>query len=194
MAEFSEHKLLSLCKALIEEKINGKTKSQWKQRDLEYISDLIYEKSKVKISSSTLRRLWQDDYKAIPQVSTLNALAIFLDFESWNDFKNKHSNQYITKSKEKKKPIPKLYIRIILALVILILAIIAFLYLTHCETPKKLPINKDKVQFSITKNLDIGVPNTAGFNYDISQIDFDSAFIQQSWDPTRRTQKKKYPA
>ena len=44
----------------------------------------------------------------------------------------------------------------------------------------------DSISFKSKKSIASGVPNTVVFEYDISKIDFDSAFIQHSWDASMR--------
>ena len=83
----TEATYIKRCKELVEEKLDWGDSREWKQRDYEFLSDLIYEKANIMLSLSTLKRVWNKDYSSLPRQSTLDALAIFLDYKSWNDFK-----------------------------------------------------------------------------------------------------------
>src|SRR5438876_5308009 len=89
----SEKEFIEACKRLIKQKIKFPENNSWKQRDFEYLSDLIFEKTGSRISISTLKRIWKDENNRLPQVYTLNVLAGFAGFESWSVFKQQHSDQ-----------------------------------------------------------------------------------------------------
>lgn len=186
-----EQKLIAECKRLIECRLNWKESSEWTHRDYEYLSDLIYEKSKIQLSVSTLKRLWKPNYKSIPHQNTLDALAAFIDYESWNIFKQKTTKFNITKppvnskmKKSKKQSNKSINIIFALAFVLGVAAIIAF------------SINKESlpdfgnVKFS-SKSITLGVPNSVVFKYDFSETEIDSAIIQQSWDKRLRVKVSK---
>ncbi len=78
------HDLLHHCKQTIEEKLTWGPSADWKQRDYECLSKLIFEETEISISLSTLRRLWKPNYAATPHPSTLEALAKFAGFEGWH--------------------------------------------------------------------------------------------------------------
>lgn len=78
------HDLLHHCKQTIEEKLTWGPSADWKQRDYECLSKLIFEETEISISLSTLRRLWKPNYKATPHPSTLEALARFAGFGGWH--------------------------------------------------------------------------------------------------------------
>ena len=60
-----------------------------RQRDLEGLADAIEEKSGIKLSLSTLKRLWKEDFDQTPHPSTLQALVSILGYKDWQDFKMK---------------------------------------------------------------------------------------------------------
>jgi len=128
----------------------------------------------------------------IPHVSTLNALATFLDYENWNEFKTKLKNEIkpaiinSNSSINKKKVLLKPYI-----ISFLLLIIVSFLFYSLTNSNRKRIIskhliNKTDLVFTSKKTVLAGLPNTVVFNYDLSKIAFDSAFIQQDWDKRRR--------
>ena len=59
----TEQEYIGRCKQLIGEKFHfGNGHGELRQRDLEYLADSIEEKSGIKLSLSTLKRLWKKDY------------------------------------------------------------------------------------------------------------------------------------
>ena len=86
----SERGYINLCKELIEEKFHFENdEGNLRQRDLEYLADSIEERSGIKLSLSTLKRVWKKDYDQTPHPSTLQALVSVLGFKDWQDFKLK---------------------------------------------------------------------------------------------------------
>jgi hypothetical protein len=177
----SEKEFIETCKRLIEQKISFPQNGSWKQRDFEYLSDLIVEKTGTRISISTLKRIWKDGDNRLPQVYTLNALAGFAGFESWSAFKQQHSHQAGPGQAEKEvKPGLRMFKKSVylLFIPILLIGLLAVFYFK----PVRKNYNGNEITFKSRKNLKSGVPNTVVFEYDISKIDFDSAFIQHTWD------------
>src|SRR5215467_15566397 len=86
----SEREYIALCKQLIEAKFQlQNVEGTLRQRDLEYLADNIEERSGIKLSLSTLKRLWKKDYDQTPHPSTLQALVSVLGFKDWQEFKFK---------------------------------------------------------------------------------------------------------
>src|SRR6266481_242088 len=86
-----EKQLLLLCRKLIEQSLNWGDGSIWSNDDFEQLSEKIFDKTKVKLSVSTLKRIWgKVRYENFPTTATLNALTGFLGYESWRDFKQKN--------------------------------------------------------------------------------------------------------
>src|SRR5436190_72240 len=86
----SEREYINLCKQLIEEKFHFEDEGgTLRQRDLEYLADSIEERSGIKLSLSTLKRVWKKDYDQTPHPSTLQALVSVLGFKDWQEFKLK---------------------------------------------------------------------------------------------------------
>src|SRR5215470_5380253 len=86
----SEREYINLCKQLIEERFHFESEGgTLRQRDLEYLADSIEEKSGIKLSLSTLKRVWKKDYDQTPHPSTLQALVSVLGYKDWQEFKLK---------------------------------------------------------------------------------------------------------
>ena len=83
----SEQQFIDLCKKQVAQKFSFGNGNGYTQRDLEILSTYIEERTGVVISLSTLKRLWKDNYKLRPQLATLNALALILEYKDWQSFK-----------------------------------------------------------------------------------------------------------
>lgn len=188
-----EKQLLILCCRLIERSLNWGDSGIWGNDDFEQLSKLIFEKTKVRLSISTLKRIWgKVKYDSFPNTATLNALAGFLDYVSWRDFRQQHQVNGIieqaiqpaavasvTVTPSSKKQFKYLW------LAIGFLAAFSSIYFIGIKRKPK--PNLATVKFE-TKKITDDLPNSVVFNYDASTFKSDSVFIQQSWDPTRREQ------
>lgn len=181
-----EKENLILCKQKIETIINIGNSANWTQQDYEHLSELIYEKTNVQLSISTLKRLWVYRTDAIPNISTLDTLSRFLNYRDWYDFKNKN----IIGSKNNILPVHwkatrsfklnrKVSVYTALALIVIVTGIIL-------TANRFSPINPNDVVFELKKNISSGLPNTVVFHYNISKTGFNKAFIQQDWDVRKR--------
>ncbi|WP_321343912.1 hypothetical protein [uncultured Draconibacterium sp.] len=170
----------------IAEKLHVDDPEHLQQRDYENLNLKIEEKTGVNLSVSTLKRITKNQFQRIPQKNTLNALAQFLDYEDWYDFKNNYATaaKTITKKQRLYFKLPKRMLFIPVA----VIAIALFAIILLNSEPAK---SYSEVSFTSRTNVSSGVPNTVIFDYDISMYDFDSAFIQQSWDARRRAEIKK---
>ena len=79
------------CIALIEQKVDWGKTQDWVDYDFKNLSDQIFESTKVSISIRTLKRIIRQVPDAEgyyePQMATKNALALYLGFRTWADFK-----------------------------------------------------------------------------------------------------------
>lgn len=186
-----EKQLLLLCRQLIEQSINWDDSSIWSNDDFEQLSKLIFEKTKVQLSISTLKRIWgKVKYESFPATATLNALAQFIDYESWRDFRLRKSiidnADLIPEFIIPVPSTPKNHKRYSYKYIWMIGGfLLGLVFLIKSEKPTN--IDTTKVKFSGTKITD-DLPNSVVFQYDASAFNSDSVFIQQSWDPTHREQ------
>jgi hypothetical protein len=178
-----EREYISLCKRLIEEKFHFENgNGNLRQRDLEWLADSIEETSGIKLSLSTLKRLWKKDHEQMPHPSTLDALVSILGYKSWQDFKLQKTDPSAFRVSERQKKTKRIFTP--WTLVAIGLAIIVLSWLIAFRTGKEhkaKPIIKGPVTFSGNKTVSQGVPNTVIFNYDLSNVEADSFFFQQSW-------------
>lgn len=167
--------------------LNGYTDpSRMTQRDFEHISTAIEKKSGIVISSTTIKRLSKGEFRRLPQVATLNAIANYFEFSNWQEYKaSQESVGEIKILKEElvdaTKPKRSLSQFILAVLIVPILAVILFM-----SRGKNDFGSLEEVVFTAQKNTDNKIPNTVVFNYNIDNVNADSFFIQQSWDDRRR--------
>lgn len=180
----SEHQFIDLCKKQIEQKFSFGNGSGYTQRDLEVLCSHVEEKTGVIISLSTMKRLWKDSYKQSPQLATLNALAILLDYKDWQDFKL--SNQ--------KKPNAKQTSHWAILTLVSLTIVGALIFWLTAKTggPRKdkslneAPKINGPVHFEASTTVTSGIPNTVIFSYDVSNVVADTFYIQQSWNSDHR--------
>ncbi|MEP1096497.1 MAG: hypothetical protein ABJG78_15385 [Cyclobacteriaceae bacterium] len=164
-----------LCKKQITKELNLENDSLV-QRDFEYLSKVIFEKSGIDLSTATLRRIWSTERDGVPQAKTLDAMAQVLDFEGWHEFKK--ANRGGTSATKKLTSFNRITI---LQLVLVGIAAIVWIWLSDRRSVE--------VQVSLWphKMSQEGVPATIGFNYDIEQMEDLEVKIQLSWNPFEQT-------
>jgi hypothetical protein len=188
-----EKQLLLLCRRLIEQTLNWGDSSIWGNDDFEQLSQQIFDKTRVQLSVSTLKRIWgKVRYESFPNAATLNALASFLDYTSWRDFRQYHQvngvieqpveiiNQEVPQTITPSKP--RLQYVWFGSALLLVLGALFFM-----SSKRNKPVDPGLIKFN-SKKVSDDLPNSVVFNYDASAFHSDSVFIQQSWDPNRREQ------
>ncbi len=182
--ENPEKEFIEKCKKLIETKLNWQPSENWKQRDYEFLSDLIEQKSKVRLSLSTMKRIWNPNFNSIPHLTTLDALAIFLEYSDWSDFKiknlilneEKHSENLKRKNIFQKNRI--LFISMFFGFVVLI-----FFLIFYFSKPK---VKKENFIIQLSDSLLWEVPQTVKFRYKIIDTTLAEYFIQTETDPNTK--------
>ena len=176
---------LQLCIKLIEQKLNWRPAEEWRNYEFTALSEKILDSTGVNLSATTLKRIFGKlKYESLPSSATLNALAAFLGYASWMDFKSK---QPLTKPQKTvtapgKKLLLQLKIWPITAAAAVIIIILAFTFLSGKST--HLLKNEKEIVFT-SKPLAGGLPNSVVFNVDLKGNTPDKIVIQQSWDSTR---------
>jgi hypothetical protein len=180
----------------VEEKIDRGSSSTWTNYDFEQLGELIFTATEVKLSTTTLKRIWgKVKYAHAPAVQTLNTLAQFIGYTDWRDFERKNdaesardSSPHSTISPQaprRSRAIPKAIIGIVLVIALLGLTYSGLRQSNHHQ------INPDDYSFSLDKIKLEGVPNSVIFSYDASKAPTDSVFIVQTWDITRKVKVPK---
>ncbi|ELR70245.1 hypothetical protein C900_03930 [Fulvivirga imtechensis AK7] len=175
-----EKRYIEACKEAILTKMDWSEKVDIVQRDFEYLSDSIYEKTKVRLSAATLRRIWMNQYQSLPQVKTLDALAEFIGYGNWQQFTRAAQQQDQTTPAKTIWELVKLPALLILLAALVSFALIALL-------PNSNPLPDGMVSLDPAEDIHDGVPATIGFNYDISEVENKEVFIELSWNPYERT-------
>jgi hypothetical protein len=90
----SELLYISKCLRLVEQRVNRGSSEHWTSGDYKLLQKLVFDASSIHLSIQTLERLYgklkiHKNYN--PQTDTKNALALFLGYEDWEDFKSHHS-------------------------------------------------------------------------------------------------------
>lgn len=148
------------------------------------------------ISSTTLKRIWgRVAYQSTPSRHSLDTLAQFLDFDSWRSFCQSTepvvspTSGIIEKTTNPSDAPPINGPRSVVALSMFMLALGAgvVLWLGSRNTSNQdLVINNPESIIFRSRPVALGLPNTVVFDYDLSTVQADSYFIQQSWDERRR--------
>jgi len=187
-----ERELVKLCMAELCKEAGFADSENMIQRDLEFLSESILAKTGVLISLSTIKRLFNEEFSRLPQIATLNAIAMFLGYQNWQGYKLKKCEPLIIQDKPREQipislsahPNKFSYTRFLLLggfLSVVTLGLLAMLKLGKPGLS-----NFGKAQFSADKVTRNDLPNTVVFKYNIDEVTADSFFIQQSWDKNRR--------
>lgn len=180
----SDKEYFSLYKQLVATKFQlGENGGSWKQRDIEYLASLVEEKSGIRLSLSTMKRLWKEDFVKMPHPNTLNALVSVLDYKDWQTFKIKNANAAADPSMTPQRPKTRI---LLVSIGIILIGGVVVLILPGFLKSKALPVIKGEIRFSANKTVTTGVPNTVIFSYDVQNVESDSFMIQQSWNEKER--------
>ncbi|MGL4631291.1 MAG: hypothetical protein ACRCVT_08805 [Leadbetterella sp.] len=174
------------CRSLIEEKLDWGESADWQNQDFEVLSERIFAETKVNLSITTLKRIWgKATYTSNPNLATLNALAAFVGFENWraftsNGFQPTQHPLEIQKTQLSQKSKKSYILWAGMSATILLLCFGTWAYNQNTQKLKY-----GNIQFT-SKPVTKGLPNSVIFNYDVSDSNADSVFIQQSWDKRLR--------
>lgn len=191
MKSAGDKELLKLCLDELFEKMGYRHSQQISQSDLEHLSYLIEEKTRIILSLSTLKRVFYGKFERLPQISTLNALTSFLGYGGWQDFKAKKStgNNVVSARTSQPGNITRkalLWLRHYRYPVIAICVAILLLMVRTITSN-----HEDEATFFIKKIVTEGVPNNVIFNYDIDHVAGDSFYIQPTWNRNIKIKIKK---
>jgi hypothetical protein len=193
-----EHALVNICMAELCKKAGFADSKNMVQRDLVYLSERIESQTGVLISLSTIKRLLNGQFSRVPQIATLDAIAVTAGYQNWQDFKLTKSQVYVRNGNGLAENTPVqtgnsntvFGARAYVWTAFFILATIAFWVIM--TTGKSSLGNTGKARFSAKKVTGNDIPNTVVFSYNIDSVQADSFFIQQSWDKNRRIRVYKH--
>ena len=154
-----------------------------KHTDYLKLSDEIYKATNISISLSTLRRIFNEDFKETPQISTLDAFAKYLGYLDWNNYLKEN---YLKNQEHPIKTKPRPNRKISFVTGIAIISIISAVLLFVKQNKQKLP-EYGVIPFSYTIENENSMPSTVFFHYDLKGVKCDSATIQPFGRPTWET-------
>ena len=167
---------------LLEEEMNWGPSKDWKTDDFESLREEIHAKTSVYLSVTTLKRLvGKVEYEGTPTLTTLNTMAIFLDYQNWREFQQEAPAESSKGGKLKSIQFNMARKFFIAGALVMLVVILVFSFV---DLPSK-QINPEDVSFEIER-VTKGLPNTVIFKYDVSNVDANQVQIQQDWDPTKR--------
>ncbi len=177
---------LQLCIRLIEQKLNWRSADEWRNYEFTELSEKILDATSVNLSATTLKRIFGKlKYESLPSSATLNALAAFLGYASWMDFKSKQPFNKQEPGKAtttRKKFLLQHKVWPMTAAAAVIVVILAFTFLSGKSVQ---PLKNEKEIIFTSKPLANGLPNSVVFNIDLKGNTPNKIVIQQSWDSTR---------
>jgi len=194
----SEHRLVDICMAELCKNAGFADSRNLVQRDLVFLCDRIESKTGVIISLSTIKRLLHGQFSRLPQIATLDAIAVTAGYQNWQQFKiskNLAVNQNGNGNKE--KPVQpahsgaKTFNERVFWWAVPILLVVVCLGVMM-TTRKPCLAGVDKARFSAKKVTGNDIPNTVVFSFNVDSVAADSFFIQQSWDRNRRVRVFKH--
>lgn len=161
------------------------------QRDFDHVSEQLRQKSGTLISGTTIRRLAHGEFSRQPQVATLNAIAGYFNYKTWQDYKtekirNEPANVAVEPVQDPAKSVRTTSTESALKYLSIPLALAAIASLYFFGASKSHVEHAEKATFSFKKNTSNDIPNSVVFSYNIDSVEADSFFIQQSWDANRR--------
>ncbi|MCB9281180.1 MAG: hypothetical protein H6562_19995 [Lewinellaceae bacterium] len=176
------------CLSAIEQKLDWGSPARWQNRDFEHLSDQIFRETGVRLSHTTLKRVWgRVRYTASPSMATLDTLARFAGYPHWRDFTCRFSADPHSRKNEPPtdvRPAAGKLSALRWPAALLGLTGIGFLFIFGLgKTPA--PLVYSDIAFS-SDPLTQGLPNTVVFHYDAAHSNADSVFIQQSWNDRLR--------
>jgi len=179
---------LDQCKHLIESSLSWGDPASWSNEDFDDLSERIFQKTAVRLSVSTLKRIWgKVKYDHSPTTATLNAIARFAGFDGWRHFQQQ--NPGVAPAAPASIPLPQsaprrrhrgflapLIIGTTALAALLSLLSARFIHITG-QTPA--------LRFESRSTSD-DLPNSVVFDYDATPLHPKDVMIQQNWDIRRR--------
>jgi hypothetical protein len=159
--------------------------NDWRYSQFRALSDEISKVSGIRISHTTLIRIFKnDELQNIPQLSTLKALALYLGYQSWEDFLQKTNKR---DQIEKEKILPKKKLQAFWPYFLGML-IICFLFIMFYFANK--PIYEDTIYLElISKNP--AFPQVLSFSYKVPDKGYYFSLIPKSFLPYIKLHEQK---
>ncbi len=200
--------LLAQCCTLVEKKLGWGDSQRWTNADFELLGEKIRDETGVRLSTSTLKRLWgRVKYDSIPQVTTLNALARFAGYGTFRELAEVLEEEEMvpppTQVPPKRPVVPELpnrervlpdrqFSRSAIWSIGLVMGIGISLFLAFSLSQKQKNDLPASARYSFSSRpVTTGLPNSVVFTFDVSQAKTDCLFVQQTWDSSKRFRIRK---
>jgi hypothetical protein len=179
---------LEQCKRLIETTLSWGEPASWSNEDFEDLSERIFQKTAVRLSVSTLKRIWgKVKYDHSPTTATLNALARFAGFAGWRDFQQQ--NPGVAPAAQASIPLPQSapqrghrgFLAPLIIGTLILAALLSLLSARFIHGTGPTPA----LRFDSRVTSD-DLPNSVVFDYDATPLHPKDVMIQQNWDIRRR--------
>ncbi|NAS13275.1 hypothetical protein [Poritiphilus flavus] len=190
----TDQRLLEELKKRIEKMSGLGSSTDWAQKDYEFLLFFIEEETGERLSLTTIKRIWKNEYNRLPHLATLDVLSRLAYGSNWHSLKKKKADNLkspLSSLAPKKNQLKKITTYGLPALIIPLAIFLAWTTGRQDQEPQPVTYNSREISFSFKKTLDNKIPNTVIFNYDLSSVEADSFFLQQSWDRSRRVQISK---
>jgi hypothetical protein len=196
--------VLERCKAMIQKQLGWEDSTSWANSDFIKLSDVIHERTSVRLSAATLKRLWgKVRYENKPTITTLNTLAQYIGYADWRALKQsliangewmekgvELENETESVSTSVKIKTDRWHYRKSIRMGVIV-GLLVFVTLIITGIASSVDEKSKNYSFSSKKIVSEGVPNSVVFDYDASTATVDSVIIQQSWDERLRTKVSK---
>jgi hypothetical protein len=189
----TDEQLLLKCRKLVAEKLSWPPADEWRNYEFNELSEKIMECTGVGLSTTTLKRLFgKVQYNNLPSSTTLNAIAVYLGYDSWMQFKAQQSVAPSPLGALMNKETDRVKLRstkpfFVGAAVLGIIVLCGFLFFQG----KRANVLGDTSGVVFTSRpLAEGLPNSVVFNLDVKGIKSDDILIQQYWDSTKTIRVK----
>jgi hypothetical protein len=191
MNKNSEQYYLDQCLERIEVIFDRGASGNWTTYDFEKLSDAIYDRTQVRLSITTLKRIWGKlKYTSAPTLTTLNALAQFAGYTDWRDCIQNLTRPNVPEPGMVVQPPPRKWKRTIIGLTGAVIIATGIYFFFVSAKRHHVPYTTDQFEFSANKMITEGVPNSVIFHYSAPHerdVKPDSLFIVQTWDISRKT-------
>ena len=157
------------------------SETKFRHSDFIRLSEEIFNVSKVQLSINTLKRFFNENNRKTPHLSTLDAMAQYLEYENWNDYKQRHlKHENIIGSVVNRPRFSKKKISVIISVFVGI-ALFYWFYSYYQEYRNNKNIANINFYYTIENERD---PPYFKFHYNLKNIEFKNA---QLWPLGRNT-------
>lgn len=198
MTKIAEEVDIARCLLLIETRLAWGPGEHWVNYDFEKLSEAIHENTGVRLSVTTLKRIWgRLKYESAPTLTTLNALAQFAGYNDWRTFKQNGDDVQEVVAADAVEPViasgptvvkqNKQNKRYYWLLLLIPFGLLGYALIPSAgKQAASYTIDSTRFSFRADKMVTEGVPNSVVFHYDAQASPTDSIYIAQTWDITRK--------